>query len=189
MCASTRRMAHPRSTLTPMSDLLRVRHMSHKGRPAGRWALTWCPGCDSLHPFAIIGSDGSRPAGGKVWDWDGDEEAPTFSPRLLCRGTVHRCEGEHRPEVCTWATFGEGRRCYLNVHVVMGETDPIDGKRLLGHHTPHTQDPAYGDCHAFLRNGVWDFLNDSAHHLAGQQVPMVPLPDWLLRVEDERPPR
>lgn len=39
-------------------------------------------------------------------------------------------------------------------------------------------------CHSFLRNGVWDYLPDSTHALAGQQVPMIPLPLWLQR--DER---
>ena len=35
-------------------------------------------------------------------------------------------------------------------------------------------------CHSFLRKGVWDFLDDSTHALAGQKVPMVPVPDWLV---------
>lgn len=34
-------------------------------------------------------------------------------------------------------------------------------------------------CHVFIRDGVIDFLSDSAHKLAGQKVPMVDLPDWL----------
>lgn len=34
-------------------------------------------------------------------------------------------------------------------------------------------------CHSFLRAGVWEFLTDSTHDLAGQQVPIVDLPDWL----------
>lgn len=36
-------------------------------------------------------------------------------------------------------------------------------------------------CHSFLRSGVWTFLGDSTHPLARQRVPMVPLPDWLVR--------
>lgn len=35
-------------------------------------------------------------------------------------------------------------------------------------------------CHSFLRNGVWEFLGDCTHPLAGQHVPMVPLPDWVV---------
>jgi len=36
-------------------------------------------------------------------------------------------------------------------------------------------------CHSFLKAGVWQFLGDCTHALAGQSVPMVPLPDWLIR--------
>lgn len=34
-------------------------------------------------------------------------------------------------------------------------------------------------CHSFVRAGRWEFLSDCTHALAGQTVPMVPLPDWL----------
>lgn len=34
-------------------------------------------------------------------------------------------------------------------------------------------------CHSFLRGGVWEFLGDCTHAMAGQRVPMVPLPEWL----------
>jgi hypothetical protein len=36
-------------------------------------------------------------------------------------------------------------------------------------------------CHSFLRNGEWEFLGDCTHELAGKKVPMVPLPEWILR--------
>lgn len=35
-------------------------------------------------------------------------------------------------------------------------------------------------CHSFLRAGLWEFLADSTHDLAGQTVEMVPVPDWLV---------
>jgi hypothetical protein len=35
-------------------------------------------------------------------------------------------------------------------------------------------------CHSFVRDGRWEFLADSTHSLAGQTVPMVELPDWLV---------
>lgn len=34
-------------------------------------------------------------------------------------------------------------------------------------------------CHSFLRDGVWEFLSDCTHTLAGQRVEMVKLPEWL----------
>lgn len=37
-------------------------------------------------------------------------------------------------------------------------------------------------CHTFIRDGQIQFLNDSTHKLAGQTVPLPPLPDWM--VED-----
>lgn len=39
-------------------------------------------------------------------------------------------------------------------------------------------------CHSFVRAGRWEFLTDSTHPLAGQTVPMVPLPEWLANRED-----
>lgn len=31
-------------------------------------------------------------------------------------------------------------------------------------------------CHSFVRAGQWEFLSDCTHALAGQTVPMVPIP-------------
>lgn len=42
-------------------------------------------------------------------------------------------------------------------------------------------------CHSFLRGGVWEFLPDSTHALAGQKVPMVPLPEWFVYQDEARP--
>lgn len=36
-------------------------------------------------------------------------------------------------------------------------------------------------CHSFVRDGTWQFLGDCTHPLAGQTVPLEPLPDWLVR--------
>jgi hypothetical protein len=35
-------------------------------------------------------------------------------------------------------------------------------------------------CHSFLRGGVFEFLEDCTHDLAGQSVPMPDLPEWFL---------
>ena len=34
-------------------------------------------------------------------------------------------------------------------------------------------------CHSFLRDGVWEFLQDCTHSLAGQKVPLPDLPPWV----------
>lgn len=35
-------------------------------------------------------------------------------------------------------------------------------------------------CHSFVTDGAWQFLTDSTHPLAGQTVPMVPIPEEYL---------
>lgn len=35
-------------------------------------------------------------------------------------------------------------------------------------------------CHSFLRAGVLEFLDDCAHSMAGQHVPLPDLPDWFV---------
>lgn len=49
------------------------------------------------------------------------------------------------------------------------------------HKPGHEGVPVGGEtiCHSHVRAGRWEFLADSTHALAGQTVPMVPLPDWL----------
>lgn len=39
--------------------------------------------------------------------------------------------------------------------------------------------PGLPICHSFIRKGVWDFLPDSTHRLAGNSAPMVPIADAL----------
>lgn len=36
-------------------------------------------------------------------------------------------------------------------------------------------------CHSFIRGGQIEFLSDCTHALAGQTVPLPPLPDWCVR--------
>lgn len=36
------------------------------------------------------------------------------------------------------------------------------------------------NCHSFVRNGQWQFLQDCDHELKGQTVDMVDLPDWVI---------
>lgn len=36
-------------------------------------------------------------------------------------------------------------------------------------------------CHSFLRDGVFEYLSDCAHQLAGARVEMPDLPDWVLK--------
>lgn len=36
-------------------------------------------------------------------------------------------------------------------------------------------------CHTFIKAGQIQYLNDCTHAMAGQTVPLPPLPDWLIR--------
>lgn len=38
-----------------------------------------------------------------------------------------------------------------------------------------------GNCHSFLREGIFEFLSDSEHPLAGKSIPMVDLEDWMIK--------
>jgi Family of unknown function (DUF6527) len=55
--------------------------------PNGRALWMWCPGCDSAHRVAVVGKDGTLPRDEPTWDWDGNVDAPTISPSILCHGT------------------------------------------------------------------------------------------------------
>lgn len=99
--------------------------------PKCRNVWLWCPGCDEAHRISVAFADGGHNSTGPIWEWDGNETTPTFSPSLLTRA-------------------GDENRC-----------------------------------HAFIRSGQWEFLTDSTHKLAGQTVPMIPLPDWLANVSHE----
>lgn len=147
------------------------------GNVVQRSVLTWCPGCDSVHPFRIYTT-----GAGDTWEWDDNLEAPTFSPSLLCYSSVHLCAGEHEPVPCP-----DYDTCDEPSHSIGHEVDGVltwrfphgvpdgAGESVYGHGQPHTREPAFGNCHSFLKAGRWQFLSDSAHHLAGQTVDMVDL--------------
>lgn len=157
-------------------------------RPAWREVRVWCPGCNIAHPFTVEVMPGYQGGAGKpVWTWDGNLITPTFSPSLLVHGSVHLCPPEYpHVEECpdhdtcplpshgyAWR-FPDGRLRTFKVH----EVKPAEAVEVYTHGLPHAVEPAWGNCHSFLTGGLWQFLDDCAHALAGQTVPMVPLPDW-----------
>lgn len=38
-----------------------------------------------------------------------------------------------------------------------------------------------GRCHSFVKDGMWQYLPDSTHALAGFKTPVVPVPLWFIR--------
>lgn len=145
----------------------------------GRGCWVFCPGCQMSHVFDVVGEDGSQPDH-QPWQWDGNMEQPTFSPSMLAYNSVHLCPPSYvHHEVCT-----DRENCGRSAHLILnadGKDVPPSDEQILGHNLPHAIDPAWGNCHSFLRAGRWEFLGDSAHALTGQTVDMVPLPDWLVR--------
>lgn len=161
----------------------------------------WCQGCEMLHHFTYWVDPGypKRTDGSDqpVWTWNGSLTSPSFEPSLLCYSTVHLCEGEHDPvTICDqdFATCGHHGHGYVWVNDETGVQgffkvyeEPTEGwtKHTFGGGIgAHKRDPAYGNCHSFLRNGVWEFLGDCAHALRGAH-PLQPLPEWLFRFDDE----
>lgn len=164
-----------RNEASPGNPLVVVRrNVTADGRSLGRGLWIWCPGCNAAHRPQVIGEDGSLPDG-PCWQWNGrTDEGFTISPSLLCYSSVHICEGQHEPVPCP-----DPDACGERSHAILNDDWRDTGARVLGHSTPHTADPAWGNCHSFIRDGHWQFLADSAHKLAGQTVPMVPVPDWV----------
>lgn len=91
----------------------------------------WCPGCNELH---MVNTDASeRPA----WTFDGNYDAPTFSPSILVRGVRRMTDDEHArimageriqptPRVCHSFVRG-GQIEFLNdcTHALAGKTVPM----------------------------------------------------------------
>lgn len=171
----------------------RIMHGTVEGEvvPIYREMVVFCSGCRRRHDFTVEILDPRWRRGDEspppVWGFDGNMELPTFTPSLLCYSSVHLCEGEHGVTECDdYDNCGE-KGHNIGVCQEDGSIDwhyagglPDQSRWAYGHGEPHTRDPAWGNCHSFLRAGVWDFLGDSAHKLAGQKVPMVPLPDWMV---------
>ena len=101
----------------------------------------WCPGCKQAHQV------NTGPGG---WTYDGNPDAPTFSPSVLVR-SGHFAEG--------WS----GGKCWCTFRRADGEPSPFQCI----------------SCHTFVRGGQIEFLSDCSHALAGQTVPMPDLPPHL----------
>src|SRR5690348_8288385 len=88
----------------------------------------------------------------QTWQFNGDTEKPTFEPSILVTS------GHYEPG------FVQGHDCWCSYN----EKHPDKPSRFECHR-----------CHSFLRDGMWQFLSDCSHALAGQTVPMIDLPGWL----------
>jgi hypothetical protein len=101
----------------------------------------YCPACRENHIFD------------ERWAFDGNMEAPTFTPSLSC-GPYWRMPPGWDYETAPRDEKGE---------LVRGE-----GERLLG--------AVEWTCHLNLTNGVLIFHADSTHEFAGKSVPIEDIP-------------
>jgi hypothetical protein len=73
-----------------------------------RTALVWCPGCDALHAMSL---GPTAPA----WSFDGNMEAPTFAPSILC----------HSPRCHSFIERGQWRFLADCDHALAEQTVPM----------------------------------------------------------------
>lgn len=112
----------------------------------------FCPGCGNMHhvPVSSTGA-GSKPR----WKYNYRPSKPTFEPSINIR-TGHHVPGQPQPPDC-WLCKRHDER------IAQGEPSHL----------------ACGTCHSFVTNGAIQFLGDCTHHLAGQTVPLPPIPARL----------
>lgn len=103
-----------------------------------------CPGCKEAHMIAV------EPVDGPVWGFNGNGDAPTFTPSVLVTGRDFTPAGEAEYEA--WCAAGYPSRDGL---------PPFESAPMV--------------CHSFVTNGQIQFLGDCTHALANQTVD---LPDW-----------
>lgn len=72
--------------------------------------MHWCPGCKSRHYIDTQEPNGS----GAIWRWDGNAEAPTFSPSVNIVGQCHY-----------FITSGQIQFCGDSQHALAGQTVPF----------------------------------------------------------------
>lgn len=67
----------------------------------------WCPGCESMH---VLPTDARGQSNGHKWTFDGNVDAPTFSPSVHVVGQCHSFVRAGRIEYltdCTHALAGQ----------------------------------------------------------------------------------
>lgn len=99
---------------------------------------------------------------------------------LWCPG----CEKAHRPRTALPDGTAPGGPPLWDWNGQVDERFTISPSLLCNGITPPTPAQLAAGihrCHSFIRDGRWEFLGDCTHQLAGQTVPMLPVPDWMVR--------
>ncbi len=106
-----------------------------------------CPGCNESH---VVNT--ANPNGRPNWGFNGNVDAPTFTPSILVRSGHYTMESAASQKGKCWCTYYE---------------EHPDEERTF----------ECFQCHSFVIDGRIQFLSDSTHKLSGQTVD---LPDWRL---------
>jgi len=108
----------------------------------GNTVMFRCPGCGESHAINVGSGPGPR------WGFNGNGDAPTFTPSILVR-TGHYVPGHENKENC-WCTYN----------------------------AEHPDDATFECriCHSFVTDGRIQFLSDCTHALAGQTVDLPDFP-------------
>lgn len=126
-----------------MGQNLKVRRWEGGGRAGLHY---WCQGCDDLH--SVVTERSERAGPGPCWEYNGNPDAPTFTPSVLVR-SGHYAPGQ------------EGKRCWCDYN--REHPEDADGFQCMV-------------CHTFITDGMVQFLGDCTHALAGQTLPLPDLP-------------
>lgn len=80
--------------------------------------LFWCPGCDGAHQISVGAGSGPR------WDYNGNPEAPTFTPSVLVTYNGRDAGTDGAPPAVCHSFVTDGRIQYLGdcTHALAGQT-------------------------------------------------------------------
>lgn len=83
--------------------------------------LFWCPGCDGAHQVKV------GPGAGPRWGYNGNPEAPTFTPSVLVRYDGADADTLNGiPSVChSFVTDGQIQFLGDCTHALAGQTVPL----------------------------------------------------------------
>lgn len=99
-----------------MSALSTKIHSAEGGR-----LMFWCPGCDGAHQVGVGHGDGPR------WGYNGDPEAPTFTPSILVTYNGRDAGIDGAPPAICHSFVTDGRIQFLGdcTHALAGQTVDI----------------------------------------------------------------
>ena len=90
----------------------------------GTGRTMWCPGCQDVHVVST------------AWDWDGSEDAPTFSPSIKVTGVQWPADSEFYRAAHAAVPAGQLRVCHAFVRAGQWEFLPDSTHALAGQTVP-----------------------------------------------------